>query len=139
MILLHIGVGHGVGAALNVHEGPASISRVLNDHPLKPGMILSNEPGYYEDNTFGIRIENLLEVVTREDLGEFAGKKFLGFKKLTMIPIQKKLIEPSLLTDSECDWINGYHASIKETIGPLLKTDRARIWLEKATSPLSRN
>ena len=132
-------MGHGVGAALNVHEGPASISRVLNDHPLRPGMILSNEPGYYEDNTFGIRIENLLEVVTREDLGEFAGKTFLGFKKLTMIPIQKKLIEPSLLTDSECAWINAYHARVKEAIGPLLKTDRARKWLENATSPLSRN
>lgn len=132
------GVGHGVGAGLNVHEGPCSISRLLNDHPLKPGMVLSNEPGYYEEGNFGIRIENLLEVVKRDDMGEFAGKPFLGFKRLTQIPIQKKMIDVSLLTDKEIQWINDYHCEVKGNIYPLLQNDRARTWVEEACKPISR-
>ena len=132
------GVGHGVGAGLNVHEGPCSISRLLNDHALKPGMILSNEPGYYEEGNFGIRIENLLEVVKRGDVGEFAGKSFLGFKRLTQIPIQKKMIDIDLLTDDEINWLNVYHAEVRENIYPLLQSERARKWMERATSHLSR-
>ena len=95
------GTGHGVGAALNVHEGPQRISRVLDAHPLMPGMVVSNEPGYYEPGNFGIRIENLLVVQEIKELGEFGGKKFLGFEKLTKIPIQRKLMDKALLTDQE--------------------------------------
>lgn len=126
------------GAGLNVHEGPCSISRVLNDHALRPGMIISNEPGYYEVGNFGIRIENLLEVVERKDLGEFAGRNFLGFEKLTQIPIQKKLIDVSLLSDQEIVWINDYHRTVFKNVNSLLKTKRAKVWVEEATSPLRR-
>ena len=128
--------GHGVGAGLNVHEGPCSISRMLNDHALKPGMILSNEPGYYEEGNFGIRIENLLEVVRHDEMGEFAGKSFLGFKRLTQIPIQKKMIDVSLLTEKEIQWIDEYHAEVKENIFPLLQNERARKSVEEACRPL---
>ena len=87
-----IGTGHGVGAALNVHEGPQRISPHLDPHPppqpLLPGMIVSNEPGYYEVNGFGIRIENLLLVEERKQFPPFAGKSWLGFNRLTFIPIQ---------------------------------------------------
>jgi len=101
-------------------------------------MVISNEPGYYEQGNFGIRIENLLEVVTKEHLGEFAGKSFLGFSKLTKIPIQKKLIATALLTDSELTWINEYHAQVRETVSPLLRSARVKAWIEQATSPLAR-
>ena len=123
-------------AALNVHEGPCSISRVLNAHALKPGMVISNEPGYYEAGNFGIRIENLLIVVNKPELGEFAGKGFLGFEKLTMIPIQKKLMNTSLLTAGEIEWINSYHTTVRERVGPLLVSEKAKAWLQDATSPL---
>eukprot|EP00595_Chromulina_sp_UTEXLB2642_P002670 CAMPEP_0196763400 /NCGR_PEP_ID=MMETSP1095-20130614/4019_1 /TAXON_ID=96789 ORGANISM="Chromulina nebulosa, Strain UTEXLB2642" /NCGR_SAMPLE_ID=MMETSP1095 /ASSEMBLY_ACC=CAM_ASM_000446 /LENGTH=530 /DNA_ID=CAMNT_0042116515 /DNA_START=275 /DNA_END=1863 /DNA_ORIENTATION=+ len=126
------GVGHGVGAALNVHEGPQRISRVLDGHALLPGMIISNEPGYYETNNFGIRIENLLIVTERSDLGEFAGRKFYGFDRLTHIPIQKSLIKTDLLTNQEIKWLNDYHTQVYDKVYPLLKTDRARIWLKEA-------
>jgi Xaa-Pro aminopeptidase len=130
------GVGHGVGSALNVHEGPHSISRVLNPQALQPGMIISNEPGYYEEGNFGIRIENLLICVLQPQLGTFAGKSFLGFEKLTMIPIQKDLIDYSLLTAAEVDWINQYHSTVKQRIFPLLRTERAKKWLDGATKPI---
>ena len=130
------GTGHGVGAALNVHEGPHSISRVLNSSPLVPGMIVSNEPGYYEANNYGIRIENLLVVVERKELGEFGGRSFCGFERLTHIPIQKKLMDVSLLTDSEVAWIDSYHREVRERVGPLMQTDRGKRWLEASTAPL---
>ena len=130
------GTGHGVGAALNVHEGPHSISRVLNGSPLVPGMIVSNEPGYYEANNYGIRIENLLVVVERKELGEFGGRGFYGFERLTHIPIQKKLMDVSLLTDTEVAWIDQYHREIQERVGPLMQTDRGKRWLEVSTAPL---
>ena len=134
------GVGHGVGAALNVHEGPQSISRTLAvTQPLVPGMIVSNEPGYYEDGNFGIRIENLLIVVKRDDLGEYRGRSFLGFERLTHIPIQKKMIDTSLLTDIEIKWINKYHSEVHEKVLPHLRTSTAKVWLEQACSPLTRN
>lgn len=132
------GVGHGVGAALNVHEGPHRISRALDPQPLLPGMVVSNEPGFYDPSLgFGIRIENLLVVVPRNDLPEFAGRPFYGFDKLTHIPIQKKLIDHSLLTSKEVEWINNYHRQVWEKVGPLVKTDRARAWLKQACEPLS--
>eukprot|EP01038_Epipyxis_sp_PR26KG_P007198 gene7198-9823_t len=128
------GTGHGVGAALNVHEGPHRISPVLDSQPLQPGMIVSNEPGYYENNNFGIRIENLLIVVEKPELGSYAGRNFLGFERLTHIPIQKKLLDVSLLTLKEKEWINVYHSEIFNKLSPLLKSDRAKLWLKQATS-----
>lgn len=130
------GVGHGVGSALNVHEGPHSISRVLNPQPLIPGMIVSNEPGFYLPGNFGIRIENLLLVVERKDMKQFGGRGFLGFQKLTLIPIQKKLMDLKLLTPVEVSWINAYHAQVWEEVSPLLSTERAKAWLRTSTSPL---
>jgi len=135
------GTGHGVGAALNVHEGPASISpRIGNKEPLKVGMVLSNEPGYYEPGNFGIRIENLLIVKEKEfERKVEGGKKFLQFERLTMIPIQKSLIDQSLMTTSELDWLDSYHAEIWSKVGPRLKdgTD-AKVWLEEACKKIER-
>ena len=130
------GTGHGVGAALNVHEGPHSISRVLNGCPLTPGMVVSNEPGYYEAGKYGIRIENLLVVVEKAELGEFGGRAFYGFERLTHIPIQKRLMDVSLLTDTEVAWVDTYHRQVRERVEPLMRTDRGRRWLEASTSPL---
>jgi Xaa-Pro aminopeptidase len=131
------GTGHGVGAALNVHEGPQRISPLLTCHQgLLPGMIVSNEPGYYEEGNFGIRIENLLEVVERPDLGTFAGKAFLGFRRLTKVPFQLKLIDTNMLTQKEKSWINEYHAEVLRELYPQLRTERARGWLAQSTEPI---
>jgi len=133
------GTGHGVGAALNVHEGPMSISaRWKNAEVLKEGMVLSNEPGYYEDGNFGIRIENLLEInVVPEITG---AKDFFKFQKLTMIPIQKNLIQIDLMTETELDWLDDYHASVWEKVSPLLDDGcPAKIWLEKSCSKIERS
>lgn len=130
------GTGHGVGAALSVHEGPQRISPLPDTQALLPGMVVSNEPGYYEPGSFGIRIENLLEVVERKDVGVFQGRGFLGFRRLTHIPIQKRLIRRDLLAEKDVQWIDSYHREVLEKVGPLLRTDRARKWLSLATSPL---
>lgn len=133
-----IGTGHGVGAALNVHEGPQRISSLPDSQGLFAGMIVSNEPGYYVDNSFGIRIENLLIVVPRKDLGEFAGKGFLGFERLTQIPIQTRLLDVKLLTDGELTWLNQYHEEVRNKVALILKTERAKQWLFKATEKIER-
>jgi Xaa-Pro aminopeptidase len=144
------GTGHGVGAALNVHEGPHSISpRWANKEVLKKGMVVSNEPGYYEDGNFGIRIENLLEIsyvkpehndaVDGDEPSKSSAKKFLKFDKLTMIPIQKNLIDLSLMTDAELDWLDSYHQMVMAKVGPLLEADTpAMRWLEESCSPIDR-
>lgn len=144
------GTGHGVGAALNVHEGPHSISpRWGNKEVLKKGMVVSNEPGYYEDGNFGIRIENLLEIsyvmpehndeADREASSKSSAKKFLKFDKLTMIPIQKNLIDQSLMTEAELDWLDSYHRMVMAKVGPLLEADTpAMRWLEESCSPIDR-
>jgi Xaa-Pro aminopeptidase len=131
------GTGHGVGAYLSVHEGPAGISRAAKTVPLKPGMILSNEPGYYLPGAYGIRLENLLLV--RE--AEFASqkRKFLCFETLTLAPFDRALIEPSLLTPDAREWLNAYHKQVREVIGGRL--DRAGdaavlAWLEAASAPI---
>ncbi|KAB1202273.1 putative Xaa-Pro aminopeptidase P [Morella rubra] len=130
------GTGHGVGAALNVHEGPQSISfRYGNMTPLLKGMIVSNEPGYYEDHSFGIRIENLLYVTEVDTPNRFGGVSYLGFKKLTFVPIQSKLIDLSLLSISEIDWLNEYHSQVWEKVSPLLDGS-ARQWLWNNTRPI---
>ncbi|CAO2832723.1 unnamed protein product [Amaranthus hypochondriacus] len=130
------GTGHGVGAALNVHEGPQSISfRFGNMTPLQKGMIVSNEPGYYEDHAFGIRIENLLCVKEIATPNRFGGVEFLGFEKLTFFPIQSKMIELSLLSAAEVDWLNDYHEQVWQKVSPLLDGS-PRQWLWENTRPL---
>jgi Xaa-Pro aminopeptidase len=145
------GTGHGVGAALNVHEGPQGISpRWTNKEVMKAGMVISNEPGYYEDGKYGIRIENLMEVQyvkaehnvekpEDDDAPKSTEKKFLKFKKLTMIPMQKNLVDLDMLTDSELDWLDAYHEQVLENISPLLVDDSlALAWLVKSCEKIDR-
>ncbi len=127
------GTGHGVGAGLSVHEGPARISR-LGHVPLEAGMILSNEPGYYRAGAYGIRIENLVLVAPISVPG--GEKPCLHFETLTLAPIDRRLIATALLTDTERDWLNAYHAHVAAQGGPLLEPE-ARAWLEQATAPLA--
>jgi Xaa-Pro aminopeptidase len=127
------GTGHGVGSYLSVHEGPARISK-LGTAPLKRGMILSNEPGYYKEGAFGIRIENLVLVVEAPPIPG-AEKPTNAFDTLTLAPIDRRLIEKRLLTRAETIWLDGYHAQVAETICPLVDKDTAA-WLADATRPL---
>ncbi len=129
------GTGHGVGVYLSVHEGPQRISRI-SDVALEPGMILSNEPGYYREGAFGIRIENLIVVIPAPALpGGDAHRQMLGFETLTWVPFDRRLIDPSLLSPAERDWIDSYHAEVLARIGPRVE-GAARDWLVMATSPL---
>ncbi|MGL4281571.1 MAG: aminopeptidase P family protein [Albidovulum sp.] len=129
------GTGHGVGCYLSVHEGPQRLSRV-SDVPLEPGMVLSNEPGYYREGAFGIRIENLVLVEAAPDLpGADAHRRMLGFETLTWVPIDRRLIDASLLSPAERAWLDSYHAAVLEKVAPRV-SDRARIWLLQATVPL---
>ncbi|WP_299349843.1 aminopeptidase P family protein [uncultured Shimia sp.] len=129
------GLGHGVGVFLCVHEGPQRLSRV-SDVPLQPGMILSNEPGYYRPGAFGIRIENLIVV---EDAPQLAGgdahRQMLQFRNLTWCPIDRRLIEQTLLSKDEIAWINAYHATCRQILAPRLAKD-TQLWLDRATAPL---
>ncbi|MFN4062001.1 MAG: aminopeptidase P family protein [Paracoccus hibiscisoli] len=125
------GTGHGVGAALCVHEGPARISRV-SDIPLEPGMILSNEPGYYRESRFGIRIENLIAV--REAEAE-PGRTMLGFDTLTLCPIDRRLIDRGALSGDDAAWLDAYHARVRDALSPDLQGDDLD-WLRRATEPL---
>ena len=142
------GTGHGVGAALNVHEGPQGISpRYSNLNVIRAGMVLSNEPAYYERDEFGIRIENLLQVVFA-DAGPTLSTPpssnaessvlptFLKFERLTMVPIQKSLIDVRLLTPDEVSWVNKYHADVRAALTPLGLSEEASAWLRIATEPL---
>ncbi len=128
------GTGHGVGSYLAVHEGPARIASFggMNE-ALRPGMILSNEPGYYKDNAFGIRIENLILVEQREIAG--AERQMLGFETLTFAPIDRVLIDTALLSAEERGWMDAYHAKVRDIVGPQLSGE-ALAWLEQATAPL---
>ena len=129
------GTGHGVGAYLGVHEGPQRIAKSLVAQPLEPGMIVSNEPGYYKTGAYGIRIENL-QVVT-EATGIAGGERpMLGFETLTLAPIDRRLIEPDLLSAAERDWLNAYHARVRAEIGPRLDEAEDKAWLEAATAPV---
>jgi Xaa-Pro aminopeptidase len=128
------GTGHGVGSYLAVHEGPQRIATFGGgDEPLRPGMIISNEPGYYKTGEYGIRIENLVLVIALDLPG--AEKPMLGFETLTHAPIDRSLIDVALLTDEERGWIDDYHARVKALIGPQLDGD-AKAWLEAACAPL---
>jgi Xaa-Pro aminopeptidase len=127
------GTGHGVGSFLSVHEGPQRIATFGGgDEPLQAGMILSNEPGYYKTGAYGIRIENLVLVVER---GECEDKAFLGFETLSHAPIDRNLIETSLLSPAERDWVDAYHSRTLEIVGPQLDGE-AKAWLEAACAPL---
>jgi Xaa-Pro aminopeptidase len=132
------GTGHGVGSFLSVHEGPQRIaaawsSQPGNDEPLVAGMILSNEPGYYKAGEYGIRIENLVLVESRDVPG--AEKPMLGFRELTLAPIDRNLIDPTMLSPEERDWLNSYHARVAAEIGPQLDDD-GQSWLARATAPV---
>ena len=127
------GTGHGVGSYLSVHEGPQRISKLANGIALQPGMIVSNEPGYYRTGAYGIRIENLVAVREAEIAG--AERPMLGFETLTLAPIDRALIDRALLTADEAAWVDGYHARVRETIGPLVDSETAA-WLEEVTRSL---
>jgi Xaa-Pro aminopeptidase len=128
------GTGHGVGSYLGVHEGPQRIAKTDNKVALKPGMIVSNEPGYYKTGAYGIRVENLQFVTEAADIagGE---RKMLGFETLTLAPHERALIEVGMLTAEERAQVDAYHARVLEKIGPLVKPD-VRAWLEGACAPL---
>jgi Xaa-Pro aminopeptidase len=131
------GTGHGVGAALNVHEGPHSISkRYYITQPLQAGMIVSNEPGYYEDGNFGVRIENLLTIKEADTKHQFGGKAFLNFDRLTVVPLQQKMIDMEVLNDAEKAWVDAYHKEVWEKVSPRLSGAPLE-WLKSHTQPLS--
>lgn len=127
------GTGHGVGSYLGVHEGPQGISKAYSVAALEPGMIVSDEPGYYKSGGYGIRIENL--IVVREDVDVRGDMPVYGFETLTLAPIDTRLIERSLLTDAEADWLNRYHARVAEVIAPQVDAKTAA-WLKAATAPI---
>ncbi len=126
------GTGHGVGSYLSVHEGPQRISK-MGGVALEPGMILSNEPGYYKTGAYGIRIENLITVEHRAIKG--GEREMLGFSTLTLAPIDLALIEPKLLTREEAAWLNAYHARVRKALAPLV-TPATRKWLAGATKAI---
>lgn len=128
------GTGHGVGAFLSVHEGPQRIAKAPSTVALRPGMILSNEPGYYRDGEFGMRCENLLAVVQAPRRGD--GRDMLAFETLTLAPFDRRLIDPLLLSAAETDWLDSYHRRVWQEVGPQLGA-AARAWLRAATAPLA--
>ncbi|HEY1796270.1 MAG TPA: aminopeptidase P family protein [Stellaceae bacterium] len=128
------GTGHGVGSYLSVHEGPQRISKAPSAQALLPGMIVSDEPGYYKAGAYGIRIENLI-VVQKWD-GSVEGRAMLCFETLTLAPIDRNLVDRGLLDRGEVDWLNAYHARVRAEITPLVDPETAT-WLEAATAPIA--
>ncbi|KAI7476665.1 putative Xaa-Pro aminopeptidase [Hortaea werneckii] len=132
------GTGHGIGSYLNVHEGPIGIGTRIqySEVPLAVGNVISNEPGYYEDGAFGVRIENVImvkEATTRHRFGE---KPYFGFEHVTMTPMCRKLVDVGLLTPAEKQWIDAYHAEVLEKTGKFFKGDpRTMRWLERECAP----
>lgn len=146
-----LGTGHGVGAALNVHEGPHSISKNMNNTtPLRENMIVSIEPGYYETDCYGVRIENLVRVVKKTFEEQHQHQQsplqsrrqartqspFLSFEPLTFVPFQRKLIDESLLSLKEIDWFNSYHDRVFNKVFSSLRSDLARRWLLENCKPI---
>jgi Xaa-Pro aminopeptidase len=130
------GTGHGVGAFLSVHEGPQNISKKPITQALMPGMICSNEPGYYKEGEYGIRIENLV-VVTQPEKVDGGERPMMRFETITMAPIDLHLVEPRLLTEEERGWLNWYHGEVRKKVGPLLSGDSETLaWFEQATRPI---
>ncbi|MFB2648114.1 aminopeptidase P family protein [Shewanella mangrovisoli] len=128
------GTGHGVGHFLSVHEGPQRIGKNLNAIALMPGMVLSNEPGYYRADSFGIRLENLVVVQHCEAL-KGAEREMYEFDALTLIPMDARLIDKSLLTQGEIDWFNAYHQKVFNTLSPLMSGSELE-WLTKVTKAI---
>jgi len=128
------GTGHGVGSYLSVHEGPQRISKLGNE-PLQAGMIISNEPGYYKQDAFGIRIENLEVVCEPADI-DGGDRPMMGFETLTLAPIDQRLVDGSLLTADEVSWLDEYHRRVMAEVGPLVD-DEVRLWLAQATSAVT--
>jgi Xaa-Pro aminopeptidase len=127
------GTGHGVGSYLSVHEGPQRIAKV-GTIPLAPGMIISNEPGYYAAGRFGIRIENLVIVEERKIIG--ADRVMYGFETISLAPIDTRLVEPKMLNVEEIAWLNAYHARVRKALSPLVDVE-TKTWLRTATLPLA--
>jgi Xaa-Pro aminopeptidase len=127
------GTGHGVGSYLCVHEPPQRLSR-FGTVEFQPGMILSNEPGLYREGEYGIRLENLVLVTPRAPI-KGGNREMIGFETLTLVPFDRRLIDPGLLTREELAWLNTYHAEVRRRIGPLLK-GRDKAWLRQATAPI---
>ena len=123
------GTGHGVGSYLSVHEGPQRISKIANSIALQPGMIISNEPGYYKAGEYGIRIESLVAVIEKKELSK--NKPFFGFETLTRAPIDLQLVNQSMLTAAEAEWLHSYHRQVQHDLTPLLNKETAA-WLEQA-------
>ncbi|KAJ3653741.1 hypothetical protein Zmor_012978 [Zophobas morio] len=137
------GTGHGIGSYLNVHEGPMGISwRPIADDPgLEAGMFVSNEPGYYEDGKFGIRLEDIVEIVEAKPPHNFNDRGFLTFETITFAPKQRKLVLVDLLTDKELTYLNAYHQQCRDLIGPILEKQghaETKEWLWRETEPLVR-
>jgi Xaa-Pro aminopeptidase len=152
------GTGHGVGSFLNVHEGKTPFSKVrvrhiflinvlgpqgigtriaYNEVPLETGMTVTNEPGYYEDGKFGIRIENVMVVKDVQSKYNFGGRGYLGFEHVTLVPIQTKLVDVNLLTVDEREWLNAYNAECYQKVSPLLEHGSLALkWLEKETKAI---
>jgi Xaa-Pro aminopeptidase len=125
------GTGHGVGHFLSVHEFPQRLAKQASDAPLRAGMTLTNEPGYYKPDSFGIRIENLCEVAPAPVRG------FLRLEPLTLVPISRRLLEIGALSDDEIAWVDAYHQRVRKEIRPLLAEAADRAWLQFATAPLA--
>jgi len=128
------GTGHGVGSYLSVHEGPQGLSKRASA-ALEPGMIVSNEPGYYREGAYGIRIENLL-LVNEPEAVQGGERPMMAFETLTLAPIDRRLVDPDLMSDAEIGWLNCYHARVECELGGLLEGDVAREWLRKACTPV---
>jgi Xaa-Pro aminopeptidase len=128
------GTGHGVGHVLSVHEGPQNLSR-RSTLPFEPGMILSNEPGFYREGHFGIRTENLLIVVPAPDQPEGNLTNLLEFETHTYVPIDRRMILRDMLNSDEIEWLNSYHQTCRDKIHPRL-TAAEQLWLRDATQPL---
>lgn len=135
------GTGHGIGSYLNVHEGPQAITwkQVPQDPGLEEGMFLSNEPGYYQDGQFGLRIEDIVQVVKAETPNNFNDRGYLTFDTITLVPKSLNLIVPNMLTDFELDYVNKYHQQCRDIIGAMLEAQghvEAKKWLWRETEPI---
>jgi Xaa-Pro aminopeptidase len=128
------GTGHGVGSYLGVHEGPQRISKLPNRITLEPGMVISNEPGYYKHDEYGIRIENLI-VVTKAPISDQSERPQLCFETLTLAPIDLALVDVSMLTELEIKWLNTYYEKVRSALEPLMD-NKLKEWLAKSTKAL---